>query len=149
VPVTSDNCAVGSISNNAPVSFSAGTNVVTWTVRDTSGNTVTCQQQVVVRDQSPPTITCPPTVIVAANSACNATNVVLGAPVTSDNCALASVTNNATAIFPLGTNTVTWTATDTSGNTATCQQLVVVRDQTPPTITCPPTVFVTANSGCN
>src|SRR6185436_15496651 len=103
---------------------------------------------VVVRDQTPPTITCPPTVIVAANSGCNATNVALGTPVTADNCAVASVTNNAPASFPLGTNVVTWTVADTSGNTANCQQLVVVRDQTPPTITCPPTVIVAANSGC-
>jgi hypothetical protein len=37
-----------------------------------------------------------------------------------------------------GTYSVTriWTATDDCGNTATCTGVVVVRDITPPTITC-------------
>jgi len=37
-----------------------------------------------------------------------------------------TVTNNATSTLPLGTNTVTWTATDGSGNTATCSQTVTI-----------------------
>ena len=37
------------------------------------------------------------------------------------------MTNDAPAVFPLGTNLVTWTAVDTSGNIATCQQTVTVR----------------------
>src|SRR4030095_14561166 len=128
-------------------SFPLGTNVVTWTVADGSGNTNTCQQLVVVRDQTPPSITCPPTVIVTANSGCGATNVALGTPVTGDNCGVASVTSNAPASFALGTSVVTWTVVDNSGNVATCQQLVVVRDLTQPTITCPSTLIVAANSG--
>src|SRR6185369_14019344 len=147
-PVTADSCGVAGVTNDAPAIFPLGTNTVTWTVADVSGNTANCQQLVVVRDQTPPTITCPANVIAAANSGCAATNVVLGTPVTTDNCAV-SVTNNAPASFPLGTNVMTWTATDAGGNTANCQQLVIVRDQTPPTITCPTNLDVTANSGCN
>src|SRR6185436_212991 len=148
-PVTSDNCGI-SVTNNAPASFVLGTNVVTWTVTDASGNTATCQQLVVVRDQTPPTITCPSNVVVTVNSGCTATNVTLGTPVTSDNCSgVASVTNNAPAIFPSGTNLVTWTAVDNSGNTATCQQLVMVHEPSNPTITCPSNLVVTANSGCS
>ncbi len=114
---------------------------------DNSGNTATCQQLVVVRDQVSPTITCPSNLVVSANSGCSATNVALGTPVTSDNCGVASVTNNAPASFPAGTNSVTWTVVDTSGNTATCQQLVVVRDQTPPAITCPANIVRSTDPG--
>jgi subtilisin-like proprotein convertase family protein len=39
---------------------------------------------------------------------------------------VASVLNNAPAIFPAGTNIVTWIVTDTSGNTNSCQQKVIV-----------------------
>jgi len=53
---------------------------------------------------------------------------------TNDNCsAIALITNNAPASFPVGTNTVTWVVYDTSGNSNTCQQLVIVYP-TPPEV---------------
>ena len=67
---------------------------------------------------------------------------MLGTPTTGDNCSVATVASNAPAIFPVGTNIVTWTVTDTSGNTATCQQTVTVLEDVPPTINCPPNVSV-------
>jgi hypothetical protein len=45
------------------------------------------------------------------------------------------VTNNAPSAFPLGETTVTWTVTDTSGNTKTATQKVTVVDVTKPVIT--------------
>ena len=66
---------------------------------------------------------------------CAATGVALGSPTTADNCGVASVSSNAPAAFPVGTNTVTWTVTDVNGNTASCTQAVVVRDTQPPTLT--------------
>src|SRR5258706_11742371 len=147
-PVTAGNCGVATVTNNAPAVFALGTNIVTWTVTDTGGNTATCQQLIFVRDQTLPTIACPSNLIATANSGCNATNVNLGTPITTDNCGIATVSNNAPSALPLGTNVVTWTVVDNSGNTASCQQLVVVRDQTPPTITCPSTLIVAVNAGC-
>ena len=128
-PVTGDNCGVASVTNNAPASFPVGPTTVTWTVTDTSGNTNTCVQTVTVHDTEPPTITCPPNVVVSTDAGTNqATNVALGQPVTSDNCGVASMTNNAPVSFPVGPTTVTWTVTDNSGNTSTCVQTVTVRD---------------------
>jgi uncharacterized repeat protein (TIGR03803 family) len=75
---------------------------------------------------------------------CFASSVNLGTPLASDNCTLAGVTNDAPPVFPVGTTFVTWTATDASGNTATCAQRVVVKNATPPTITCPADISVTA-----
>src|SRR5204862_4978597 len=87
-------------------------------------------------------------VTVNVNSgACFATGVALGSPTANDNCGPVTITSNAPAQFPKGTNLVTWIATDSSGNTATCQQRVVVRDNQVPTITCPADVTVNVNSG--
>ena len=47
-PVTGDNCAVASVTSDAPSSFPAGTNLVIWTVTDVHNNTATCTQQVIV-----------------------------------------------------------------------------------------------------
>jgi len=46
--------------------------------------------------------------------------------------------------FPLGATTVTWTVTDSTGNSAKGTQSVLVRDTTAPTITLPPDVQSTA-----
>ncbi len=80
-------------------------------------------------DTTPPTITAPPNVTVNTNTPQRtAKNVDLGTPITGDNCGVASVTNDAPAEFPLGVTIVTWTVTDTNGNTATAQQIVTVVD---------------------
>ena len=100
------------------------------------------------RETVPPTIICPSPVATTTNSGCTATGVNLGTPTTSDNCGGVTVTNNAPASYPLGTTTVTWKATDGSGNTATCTQTVTVTDNINPTITCPANVSATTNSGC-
>ena len=58
---------------------------------------------------------------------CRATGVVLTQPVVTDNCGVASVTNNhPSATYPLGVTLVTWTATDINGNVSTCVQKVTV-----------------------
>jgi hypothetical protein len=147
-PVTGDNCSVASVTNNAPGTFPLGNTTVTWTVTDGSGNIATCTQLVTVVDDTNPVITCPAAVSVSANASCGATGVSLGTPITSDNCSVASVTNDAPGTFPLGNTTVTWTVTDGSGNTFTCTQIVTVVDDTNPTILCPSTVSVSTNSGC-
>jgi hypothetical protein len=104
-------------------------------VTDGSGNTARATQVVTVTDNVDPIITSPVSVRVNTNSGCTATGVSLGTPKTSDNCSVASVTNDAPARFPLGNTTVTWTVTDGSGNTATAMQVVTVTDVTAPVIT--------------
>jgi hypothetical protein len=104
------------------------------TATDSKGCQATTSVTVVeTPDVTPPTITCPPTVTVSTDAGvCVASGVNLGTPATSDNCAVASVTNNAPATFPIGITTVTWTVTDNSGNTATCNQTVTVVDTEAP-----------------
>ena len=62
---------------------------------------------------------------------------------------MASVSNNAPAIYPIGTTTVVWTVTDASGNTATASQQVTVVDQTAPTAIAPANVTVASNDNCD
>ncbi|MBN2508489.1 MAG: HYR domain-containing protein, partial [Verrucomicrobia bacterium] len=77
---------------------------------------------------------------------CTASGVALGTPTTADNCAVASAVNNATEPYPVGDTTVTWTVTDSSGNTAQCTQTVTVTDNEPPVIvSCAPDQTLSAN----
>ena len=55
----------------------------------------------------------------------------------SDQVEITSITNDAPEVFPLGETVVTWTATDSSGNSATATQQVLVEDTISPSITTP------------
>lgn len=120
-PITADNCSVATINNNAPTAFPIGTTTVIWTVTDGSGNTATTLQTVTVTDNTNPTITAPVNISVCVGSA-----VVLGSPITSDNCSVSSVTNNASTSYPVGTTPVIWTVIDGNGNSATATQMITV-----------------------
>ncbi len=74
-----------------------------------------------------PNITCPSDINITTDiGGCEATGIVLGSPVTSDNCGIASLINDASEPYLIGTTVVTWTVTDNSGNVATCEQNVMV-----------------------
>ncbi|WP_234859124.1 Ig-like domain-containing protein [Aquimarina aquimarini] len=146
-PTIADNCGA-SFSNDAPAIFPLGDTIVTWTVTDGSGNTNSCMQTVTVIDNIDPTIICPANISVYVDpGSCAGTGVDLGIPVTGDNCTVAGVSNDAPVIFPVGDTTVTWTVTDSSGNTDTCTQIVTVIDNIKPTIIdCPSDIMLTTNT---
>ena len=147
-PVTLDNCSVATVTNDAVEPFALGNITVTWTVTDGSGNTETATQVVTVTDTEKPKITAPAAVNVTSDAGkCTASGVALGTPVPSDNCSVASVTNNAVEPFALGNTTVTWIVTDGSGNTETATQVVTVTDTEKPKITAPADVYVTSDAG--
>ncbi|MBG6112237.1 hypothetical protein IWX84_003140, partial [Flavobacterium sp. CG_9.10] len=111
--------------------FGKGVTNVTITATNSCG-TDTCSFTVTVKDNINPTITAPTATTGTTNAACTSTNVVLGTPVTADNCSVASVSNDAPTAFPLGLTVVTWTVTDGAGLTATATQNIVVKDNTAP-----------------
>lgn len=147
-PTISDPCDVLTVSNDHPsATYPLGTTIVTWTFKDAMGKTNTCTQAVTVKDNVNPTINCPPQIFKVANSGCNATGVVLTPPTTSDNCSVASVTNDhPSTTYPKGNTVVTWTVTDGRGNKTSCTQIVTVTDNVKPSITCPANITVTATS---
>lgn len=69
--------------------------------------------------------------------------VAMAMPLATDNCGLASLTNdfnntgNGSDVYPVGVTTLTWTATDNAGNVNSCAITVTVNDVEAPSITCP------------
>ena len=146
--ITSDNCAVATVTNNAPATFGVGQTIITWTVTDVNGNIATADQLITISDITPPVILAPADISVATNVGCSANGVLLGSPVATDNCAVTSITNNAPATFPEGITTVTWTAVDANGNRSSAQQVVTVIDSTAPLLTPPADLVYNTNNGC-
>ncbi|GAB3873899.1 hypothetical protein GCM10028824_26260 [Hymenobacter segetis] len=132
---STDNCTFAlALDRTAFDCANLGPNTVTLTATDAAGHSSSMPATVTVVDTQLPTIAAPAAVAATTDSGqCSASGVALGSAVAGDNCAGAVVTNNAPAIFPKGLTTVTWTATDASGNVATATQTVTVTDATAPT----------------
>jgi HYR domain len=140
-----------------------GANTVGYVATDLAGNHSTqCNFVVTIVDAQAPTFTCPPFSMVDVDAA-SCTNTYTNTPMVTDNCATVSLpttyawtiknasmvtlfsgtTNAISGALPVGVNTVSFTATDASGNTSTaCSYTVTVKDNIVPTITCPANVTV-------
>ncbi len=149
-PTATDNCeaTITSSSHNPGDTFPVGTTTVTYTVTDDAGNTGTCSFDVTVEDDEAPMITCPADITVPSVASCG-TNVNMPEPTFSDNCPGVTISSSAGSgdFFPVGTTTVTWTAVDAAGNTATCSYNIIVEDVVPPSITCPADITVDTDAG--
>jgi len=144
-PVSSDLVDITSISNNAPDVFPLGETTVTWTTIDESGNSASATQTVTIVDTTSPIITAPDSITAEATSA-DSNTVALGNPVSSDLVDIPSISNNAPDVFPVGETTVTWTATDTSGNSSSATQTVTIVDTKKPGLSIPQDQTVEASS---
>nr|ABZ06905.1 putative NHL repeat protein [uncultured marine crenarchaeote HF4000_ANIW93H17] len=140
-----DVMGIASVTEHPPRFFVLGETTITWTATDTSGNSASTTQVVSVVDTIAPSITAPDSVTAEATSA-DSNIVVLGNPVSSDLVDTPSISNDAPDVFPLGETTITWTATDTSGNSASAIQTVTVVDTTAPELTMPEDVMISAFS---
>ena len=123
-----DNCQSSiNIIDNIPAQFDIGVHSVTYVFSDDTGNQTTIVQSVTIVDSSAPILTPP------ADITSDSCVIVLGDPVVNDNCTY-TISNNAPATFPTGNTVVTWTVSDSSGNTSTATQNVIFNDNTDPTI---------------
>jgi GEVED domain/Secretion system C-terminal sorting domain len=118
---------------------------------DVCGNSATCTQIITVNDQTPPMLTCPDDVTVscAGEVPLSDINSVTGE---SDNCGgTVTVTVSPDQIngqtcanrYTIGR---TYKAQDVCGNFNFCTQLIVVNDQTPPSLTCSSNLTVSCAS---
>lgn len=150
-PTASDNCpGVTVVASPASGSFfPKGTTTVNATATDSFNNTATCSFTVTVQDTQPPAITCPANITVSNDpDQCGAT-VTYSPPTATDNCPNVTVMASPASgdFFPVGTTTVTGTATDATGNDATCTFTITVQDTQAPVITCPDDVAVLNDAG--
>jgi hypothetical protein len=145
LPQATDSVSEVTISNDAPAAFPLGETIVTWTATDSSGNASTTTSKIIVVDTTAPSIVAPADITAEATSS-DSNSVVLGDAQTTDLVGVLSVTNDAPDVFPLGQTTVTWTATDEAGNSATATQTVTIEDTTAPSIVAPADITVEATS---
>ena len=124
-----------------------GSTIIEWTATDNNGNTSTCTTQVIVLDNQDPVVTCPADITQDADLGCGSR--VNFTPTATDNCGVASIVSVPASgeIFPVGTTTVTVTATDDAGNTDVCTFTVTVVDNTPPQLTCAPAALRNTDPG--
>jgi len=138
---TYDHVGIESVTNDKPDSFSFGDTTVTWTAVDTSGNISTGTQLVTIVDTTIPEIVAPSDVTVEATGTSN-TVVEIGEATIYDIIQVYTITSDSPDTFPLGETVITWTATDSSGNSATATQTVTVVDTTAPELIVPEDVIV-------
>ena len=121
------------IQNNVAImtGLAAGSTSITACAND-GINELVCQDYNVTVTGIDFTVTVPDDL--TAEATASLTAVDLGNATTNRD---AVITNDAPDSFPLGNTTITWTATDSAGNTVTDTQIITVQDTTPPVIDVP------------
>ena len=139
-----DNGEIASITNDAPDAFPLGETIVTWTVIDSSNNFSSLTQLVTVVDTTAPEILAPADITLEADSMNE--NIVDFVSATASDIQDVTIYLDAPDVFPLGETTVTWTAVDAYGNTASTTQTVTIVDTTKPALSIPEDQTVEASS---
>jgi gliding motility-associated-like protein len=137
---STDACGIQSLaaSPNIFACSEVGPNNVTLTVTDVNGNVSTCAAIVTVEDITPPTAVCQP-VTVQLDATGNV--IITGSDIdngSSDACGIASLVASPSNFdcTDVGPNTVTLIVSDINGNTSSCNTIVTIEDNVPPTAVC-------------
>ncbi|WP_372993934.1 HYR domain-containing protein, partial [Sulfitobacter sp.] len=134
-PTATDNCTGTVVTlneGNMPSGslFPVGTTTVTYTATDATGNTSTITFDVTVEDNEDPTIECPENITVTNIEGQDYAIVTYTEITATDNCGVTVERISGFASgeqFPIGTTTVTYVATDSSGNEVECSFTVLVK----------------------
>ena len=132
--------------------YPKGVTKITWTATDNDGMTTSATQTVTVVDKENPWLAAPAGVAADNDPHLPSAVVSVGSAQAADNCPDVKVSSARsdgaamTAPFMVGVTTVTWTATDASGNTNSAPQLITVRDVEVPSLSAPLNISVNATS---
>ncbi len=154
-PTGFDNSGEVSITQTAgPASgeqFPVGTTTVEFTATDTAGNSTTCSFTVTITDDEAPQISEMDDITVNTDTGVCGAVVNFEDATATDNCGIESMVLTeglaSGSEFPVGETTVTYTATDTAGQTASTSFTVTVVDNEAPSITCPESFTVNVEFG--
>ncbi len=130
--------------------FPLGVTKVTCTASDPTGATASKSFDVAVVDTTPPSVTVPAAITTATS---NPAGTVVTFSASASDLVSGSLTPSCSpasgSTFPLGTTTVTCTATDSHGNTGSASFTVTVQsnDTVPPTVSVPAPITVEATGG--
>jgi gliding motility-associated-like protein len=140
-----DNCSIATTDSTLPTGsniLTAGTYQITYSATDSSGNTSTCETELLVLDLIAPEVSCADTLTILSSSEFCGALLPLTAPTVEENCDVALITSNLGWIagspnyFDVGSTVFEWIVTDLSGNTGTCTTIVEVIDETSPVVVC-------------
>src|SRR5205807_1419512 len=98
-------------------------------------------QTITVNDTEAPVISCPANISRGTDPGTCSAVINPGTATATDNCDNPTITGTRSdnqplnASYPEGTTTITWTATDSSGNHSSCTQTITVNDTEAPRIT--------------
>jgi hypothetical protein len=117
--------------------FPLGHTLVAWTLSDTSGQSVSCEAEILVVDAQPPFLRCRDnqkrSIKPSDWNYYVAGELEFDPEEVSDNCPGVEIRNDYNAmntlegaVFPAGATTLTWTATDLAGNTNSCIMKITI-----------------------
>ena len=149
---------ITTIEHDAPQSFPVGVTTVTFTASDKAGNEATATASVTIPayvDTRAPTVTAPATITVAASSPTGASTTdqaiadFLAAATAEDDIdgAITTIANDAPELLPIGETTVTFSASDSAGNSGAATATLHVTpyvDTAAPTFSVPGDITVAA-----
>ncbi len=154
-PATFSGSALDNVDGSVPVIFSPasgttfvlGTTTVTATATDAAGNVATGSFTVTVADTTAPVLTLPASQTLEATGPAGAgATFIASALDTVSGSRPVSYSQAPGSTFPLGTTTVTVSATDAAGNVATGSFTITVQDTTAPVLTLPANLTLEATS---
>ena len=149
-PTSTDNCTMVSFTSthSSESVFETGTTIVTYTAEDSAGHVTTGSFEVAVTDTQSPAYSSFPGNVLLENAlgSCGVTHT-WEEPTILENCPDMVVTSSHASgdFFEVGTTTVEYTATDSSGNVTLTAFEVVVEDNELPLITQMPDSITSVN----
>jgi hypothetical protein len=142
------------VANDAPASFPIGITTVTFSAIDAAGNSANATAIVTVTDSGLPVVTAPADLALSLTlgSSLSATDPAIAgflaaASATDEVDGTVAVTHDAPADFPVGITTVTFSATDSAGNTAAASATVSITDGGAPTVAAPADMVINLSTG--